>query len=79
MATVVILTKDTRIRHRELERDALLSSGLRVFALTAGNLSGDSQARAFVRALKRILRFSRARGPFIATVTASGGVKRIAP
>lgn len=75
----VILTKDTRIRRRELERDALLSAGVRVFALTAGNLSGDAQARAFVRGLRAMVRFSRARGPFIATVTAAGGVKRVAP
>lgn len=75
----VILTKDTRIRRRELERDALLSAGVRVFALTAGNLSGDAQASAFVRGLRAILRFSQASWPFIAIVTAAGGVKRVEP
>ena len=69
---LVVLTKDTRIRHRELERRALDAAGLRVFALSAGNLSGAEQAAAFVRALPRIRRLARQPGPFVARVTATG-------
>jgi hypothetical protein len=68
----VVLTKDTRIRRRELERRALHAAGLRVFALSAGNLSGADQAAAFVRALPRMRRLARRPGPFIARVTATG-------
>jgi hypothetical protein len=69
---LVVLTKDTRIRRRELERRAIEDAGLRVFALSAGNLSGAEQAAAFVRALPRIRTLARQPGPFIARVTAAG-------
>jgi predicted nuclease of predicted toxin-antitoxin system len=36
----VVLTKDTRIRRRFLEREAVRNAGLKVFALSTGNLSG---------------------------------------
>ncbi len=35
----VVLTKDSRIRKRAIERQALAAARLRVFALSAGNLS----------------------------------------
>jgi predicted nuclease of predicted toxin-antitoxin system len=71
---LIVLTKDTRIRRRALEREALRAAGLRVFALSSGNLPGSEQARAFVRALPRIRRLAGTPGPFIARVTATGGV-----
>ena len=71
---VIVLTKDSRIRRRLLERQALEKAKLRVFALSAGNLSGADQAAAFVRALPRIRRLSKQPGPFIARVTATGAV-----
>lgn len=71
---LVVLTKDARIRHRTIEREALHASRLRVFALSSGNLSGADQAAAFVRALPKIRRFARRPGPFIARVTATGAV-----
>lgn len=75
---LVVLTKDTRIQRREIEIQALLSSGLRVFALTGGNLSGEDQAQAFVRALRRIYRFCEMRGPFVARVSPTGRVTLLA-
>lgn len=74
---LLVLTKDSRIRRRPLERQAMEAALLRVFALTAGNLSGEDQAAAFVRALPRIRRLARLPGPFIARVTATGAVARI--
>jgi len=73
-ADLVVLTKDTRIRRRTLERTALTAAGLKVFALSSGNLPGEAQAAAFVRALPRIRRLARTPGPFIARVTATGAV-----
>ncbi len=70
----IVLTKDTRIRKRSLERLAFISAGVRVFALTAGDLKGENQALAFVKGLKRIGRLSKQPGPFIAVVTGSGHV-----
>jgi hypothetical protein len=74
---LIVLTKDTRIRRRTNERDALRAARLRVFALSSGNLPGADQAAAFVRALPRIRRFARRPGPFIARVTATGAVALI--
>jgi len=71
---LVVLTKDTRIRRRTLERQAMETARLRVFALSAGNLSGAGQAAAFVRALPRIRRLATQAGPFVARVTAIGSV-----
>jgi hypothetical protein len=71
---LVVLTKDSRIRRRVLERRALEAARLRVFVLSAGNLSGAQQAAAFVRALPKIRRLAQQPGPFIANVTATGAV-----
>ena len=73
---LVVFTKDSRIRRRTLERQAMEAAKLRVFALSAGNLSGVDQASAFVRALPRIRRFATQTGPFVARVTATGSVAR---
>ena len=37
----VVLTKDKNMRRRPLEIAALMEAGLRVFAVTAGNLTGE--------------------------------------
>lgn len=68
----LVFTKDSQIRRRPLEILAYRRAGLRVFALTSGNLTGDEQARAFVRALPKIRRLAGLKGPFIARVLASG-------
>jgi predicted nuclease of predicted toxin-antitoxin system len=69
----VILTKDTRIRYREIERMALMNAGVRAFVLTAKNLQGSEMASVFVKALPAIRRFAaRHAPPFIAKVTQSG-------
>lgn len=70
----IVLTKDKKIRKRSLERLAFISAGVRVFALVSGDLTGENQALAFILALKKIARFARLPGPFIALVTASGHV-----
>lgn len=71
----VVLTKDKKIKKRPLEKQALMAAGLRVFALTAGELTIDAQAEAFVRGLRRIVRISKQAGPYIARVTAGGDVQ----
>lgn len=73
----VVLTKDKKIRRRPLEKVAIMNAGLRVFALTAGDLTLDAQTRAFLSGLKRIVRLAAAEGPYIARITESGHVKII--
>jgi predicted nuclease of predicted toxin-antitoxin system len=71
----IVLTKDHRIRYRNLERTALLNAGVGAFILTAGDLSGEEMANVFVNALPAISKFlAKHDRPFIARVTKSGSV-----
>src|SRR3989442_6356427 len=68
----VVLTKDHRIRYRNLERAALMKAGVGAFVLTAGDLKGDEMAQIFVKALPAIFKFlTKHRKPFIAKITRS--------
>jgi len=49
----IVLTKDTRIRYRPNEKQALLAAGVRAFAFTSGSLSGAEMSDAIVKALPR--------------------------
>ena len=71
----IVLTKDHRIRYRNIERTALLNAGVGAFILTAGDLSGEEMANVFVKALPAISKFlAKHDRPFIARVTKSGSV-----
>ncbi|ULA65734.1 MAG: hypothetical protein LZF86_240127 [Nitrospira sp.] len=73
-----MLTKDHRIRYRNLERTALMQAGVAAFILTAGDLQGDEMARIFVDALPAISKFLRKHEkPFIAKVGRSGSVSML--
>ncbi|HZJ29611.1 MAG TPA: hypothetical protein VFD37_06455 [Solirubrobacterales bacterium] len=63
-----VLTKDKRIRRRELERDALTEAKVRVFCLTTGKLTGDDQIERFVSNRFRIVQRARKPGPYICGV-----------
>ena len=71
----IILTKDRRVRHRPIEHEALRSNDAAAFILTAGDLLGAAQARAFTLAAPKMLRIvAKYARPVLATVTRSGGV-----
>jgi predicted nuclease of predicted toxin-antitoxin system len=71
----IVLTKDHRIRYRNLERAALMNAGVGAFILTAGDLQGDEMAKIFVKALPAIAKFLRKhKKPFIARVARDGSV-----
>ena len=66
----VVLTKDKNIRRRPLEVQALIAAGLRVFVLTATDLTGEEMGAILVKALPRIRRFCKKHAPpFIAGIT----------
>lgn len=68
----VVLTNDKRIRYRQIERDALLASGVKAFVLTVGNLTSEAAAELWKSQLIKIERIaSSTRLPFIAHVTRS--------
>lgn len=71
----IVLTKDTRIRHRPSEKQALLGAGVRAFAFTSGSLSGAEMADAIVKALPKILKMLASRpNAFVARITATSDV-----
>jgi 5S rRNA maturation endonuclease (ribonuclease M5) len=74
----VVLTKDYRIRYRNVERLALLQAGVAAFILTAGDLQGEEMARIFVKALRPISKFLRKHNrPFIARISRDGAVSML--
>ncbi len=71
----IVLTKDTRIRHRPTEKQALLGASVRAFAFTSGTLSGAQMGDAIVKALPKMLVLLAAHpSAFIARITAASDV-----
>jgi hypothetical protein len=71
-----VLTKDSHIKHRLVERTALLESGVRAFVLVSGNLTGLEMANIFVQALPRMNRFAAKHSPpFIAKIHRNGSIE----
>lgn len=74
----IVLTKDHRIRYRNIERAALMRAGVGAFILTVGDLQGEEMAEIFVKALPAIARFLRKhKKPFIAKVGRNGSVSML--
>lgn len=72
----VVLTKDNRIAYRRLERLAVAEANVQMFALVAGDLSGEQMAATFAKALNAMQRFALEHDPpFIAKVYRDGSVK----
>lgn len=61
----VALTKDERITRYPEERDALVRSTLRVFAIGNQHLTGPQMAAYFTMNIHRIVQRSRKPGPFV--------------
>ena len=71
----VVLSKDDLIRHRPVERDALLKAGVVAFFLPRGDLKGDEMAEIFLKAMPRSNSFlKRYKPPIIGRITRSGDV-----
>lgn len=68
----IVLTKDKNIRRNVLEIEAILNAGVRAFVLTATELRKEQQAEILLKAMPKISRLSRQRGPFIFNITRMG-------
>ena len=79
-AGLTVLTRDKRIRQRPLERQALLAHGVRACFLTGGGqLDLFAQLRLWLRwwdAIEELV--DGTPGPWLASVTASNGVRLLA-
>lgn len=65
----VVLMKDSRIRYRTVEREALVANGVRAFCLASGNLRADEMAAAVVTRLDAIVEQCARPGPFLVSVS----------
>ena len=61
--SLVVLMLDKKIQYRQLERNALVRSGVVAFCLTSGNLDGPTQAQRFLDSETEILRIASLPGP----------------
>lgn len=62
----IVLTRDQRIRYRQLELVALTEARVRAFVFTGGNVTLGDTAAILVNALPRMTRISRSDpGPFV--------------
>jgi len=62
----IVLTRDKRIRYRQLELGALQAARVRAFVFTGGNVTMQETANILTRALPKIGRICAAQpGPFI--------------
>lgn len=69
----IVLTRDKRIRYRQLERLALQKAGVRAFVFTGGNVTIKDTGVILAGALERMSKIARADpGPFIYHIPRSG-------
>jgi len=69
----VVLTRDKRIRYRQLERLALQAAKVRAFVFTGGNVTGEETGAILAGSLERITKIARVdSGPFIYHIGRSG-------
>lgn len=69
----IVLTRDKRIRYRQLERKSLEEAGVRAFVFIGGNVTIKDTAAILVTALPRILKLSETNhGPFIYHIGLAG-------
>lgn len=70
-----LLTADARIRHNQLERQAVRENGLRMFYFSTNNVGGVEMGEALRRALPKMRKlFYEVDPPFAASITRSGEV-----
>lgn len=73
----VLVTKDKNVRRNQLEVHAILNAGVRAFVITASGLDHQQISDLVLRAMPKIVRVCRQRGPFVYNVTATGAISQI--
>jgi predicted nuclease of predicted toxin-antitoxin system len=74
----IVLTRDKRIRYRQLEKLALTEARVRAFVFTGGNVTMKDTASILVKALPHIGKVCQTRaGPFIYHIGLAGKPHRV--
>ena len=75
----VVLTRDRKIRYRELERLALTSAGVKTFVFTGGNCTIQQTIDAIIPAVPKMRKLAGSQaGPFIYHIGKSGNPIKVA-
>jgi hypothetical protein len=77
MSGWAVLMKDSRIRYRTFERNALVAHQVRAFCLAGGNLRAAEMAQIFIEAADAMAEACAEPGPFLAVVTAGGALRQV--
>jgi hypothetical protein len=73
-----VITRDDRIRYRQLEAMAARGAKVGMFVVVSKNLTGLQTAEVLLKALNRIGRFiKKHRRPFVAKVYRDGKIERL--
>jgi hypothetical protein len=73
-----VLTRDKRIRYRQLERLALQAAKVKAFVFTGGNVTSKDTGDILVKALPRMKNIARANpGPFVYHIGRTGKPLRL--
>ncbi|GAA0995881.1 hypothetical protein GCM10009555_090750 [Acrocarpospora macrocephala] len=73
----VIMCKDLRIAHNELEAQVVYMSAARVFGLSNRQITGPEMARSFLSHEPAIIAAARADGPYVMAVHLTHKLRRI--
>jgi len=69
------ITKDKRIRHRQIEIQAIKKYKAKIFSFTSGNMSGKEMADIAVKTLNKMIKYADNHdGPFIVSITKNGNI-----
>lgn len=75
----IVLTRDKRIRYRQLEKLSLTEAKVRAFVFTGGNVTMKDTASILVKALPHITKVCRIQaGPFIYHIGLAGKPREVA-
>lgn len=73
----IVLLRDKRVRHREVERAAILEAKVAAFVFTGGQVSAKDVAEILVRRLGKIRNIATSEPrPFLYTVAIGGTLTR---
>ncbi len=70
--------RDQRVRHRELEIQALNAARVGAFVLTAGQATARDTAAVIIGRLQKLVNISKSeRRPFLYTLSITGALSRV--
>lgn len=73
----IALLRDKRVRHREIERAAILEASVAAFVFTGGQVSAADVTETLIRRLDKLIRIADSEPrPFLYTITSGGSISR---